>query len=221
MRVGVLGTGMVGVAIGTRLAELGHEVCMGSRQAGNERAVDWVSSVAEDGPGAASEGTFADAAAHGELLFNCTSGGASLAALEAAGRENLSGKTLVDVANPLDFSQGMPPRLSVVNDDSLGEQIQAAFPEARVVKSLNTMNCQVMVDPARVPGDHNVFMAGDDASAKAGVAALLGEFGWPADRVIDLGDIRNCRGTEMFLPLWLSLMGTIGNGEFNIAVLKP
>jgi predicted dinucleotide-binding enzyme len=212
---------MVGVAIGTRLVELGHAVCMGSRQAGNEKAVEWVRSVGEGGPGAASEGTFADAAAHGDLLFNCTSGGASLTALEAAGSENLSGKTLVDVANPLDFSQGMPPRLSVVNDDSLGEQIQAAFPETQVVKSLNTMNCQVMVDPSRIPGEHNVFMSGDDDQAKQRVAGLLGEFGWPAGRVIDLGGIRSCRGTEMFLPLWLSLMGTIGNGDFNIAVVKP
>jgi hypothetical protein len=108
-----------------------------------------------------------------------------------------------------------------VNDDSLGEQIQSAFPEARVVKSLNTMNCQVMVDPSRIPGEHNVFMSGESAEAKSEVAGLLGEFGWPQERVIDLGGIRTCRGTEMFLPLWLSLMGTIGNGDFNVAVLRP
>jgi predicted dinucleotide-binding enzyme len=208
---------MVGVAIATRLVELGHGVRMGSRQAGNAKAVEWVREAGGD----ASEGSFADAAAYGDLLFNCTSGGASLTALESAGPENLAGKTLVDVANPLDFSQGMPPRLSVVNDDSLGEQIQAAFTEARVVKSLNTMNCQVMVDPSRIPGEHNVFMSGENAEAKSEVAGLLGEFGWPQERVIDLGGIRTCRGTEMFLPLWLSLMGTIGNGDFNVAVLRP
>src|SRR3954470_2205060 len=136
MKLGVFGTGMVGSTIATKLAQLGHEVKMGSRAAGNAKAVEWAKAAG----GKASQGTFADAAAFGEVLFNCTSGGASLAALQAAGATNLAGKVLVDVSNPLDFSKGMPPTLSVCNTDSLGEQIQRAFPDAKVVKALNTVN---------------------------------------------------------------------------------
>ena len=164
MRIGVLGTGMVGETLATKLVEVGHDVVMGARSAGNDKAVAW----SERFPERAGQGSFSDAAAHGELIVNATAGVASLEALRAAGADNLAGKTLLDVANPLDFSGGFPPRLSVVNDDSLGEQIQREFPATRVVKALNTMNCLVMVDPARVSGDHDVLMAGDDESAKAG-----------------------------------------------------
>jgi predicted dinucleotide-binding enzyme len=216
MEIGVLGTGMVGRTIATKLASLGHEIRMGSRKAGNEDAVAWVT---EAGKGA-SEGTFADAAQFGELVLNCTAGVASVDALTAAGADNLADKVLVDIANPLDFSQGMPPTLAVCNDDSLGERIQATFPEARVVKTLNTMNCQVMVDPARVPGEHSVFVSGDDDSAKREVTALLGGFGWPKERIIDLGGISTARGTEMYLPLWLSLYGQLQTGDFNIGVIR-
>src|SRR4051794_12624463 len=136
MRIGVLGTGVVGRTLAGKLVELGHEVRMGSRQAGNEVALEWVQSAGEN----ASEGAFADAAQFGELVINATAGGASLEALGAAGAENLAGKVLVDVANALDFSGGPPPLVGVSIDDSLGERIQAAFPETRVVKALNTMN---------------------------------------------------------------------------------
>jgi predicted dinucleotide-binding enzyme len=205
---------MVGRTIGSKLAELGHEVRMGSRRAGNEAAVEWAAGAGE----AASEGSFGDAAGFGELIFNCTAGGASLDALAMAGEANLHGKLLVDVANPLDFSGGMPPTLSISNDDSLGERIQAAFPETLVVKALNTMNCSVMVDPDRVPGEHVAFVCGENAGAKERVAGLLGEFGWPAARVIDLGGIAASRGTEMYLPLWLELYGKLGSGDFNLAI---
>jgi predicted dinucleotide-binding enzyme len=215
MKIGVFGTGMVGEAIGSRLVGLGHEVKMGSRQAGNEKAQAW----AEAAGAGASEGSFADAAAFGELLFNCTAGMHSIAVLESAGTENLTGKVLVDVANALDSSGGMPPTLGVCNTDSLGEQIQRAFPEARVVKALNTMNAAVMVDPASVPGAHDVFVCGDDAQAKREVGELLQSFGWSADRIRDLGGIRAARGTEMYVALWLSLYGTIGSSAFNIAVV--
>jgi 8-hydroxy-5-deazaflavin:NADPH oxidoreductase len=212
MRIGVLGTGMVGQAIASRLIELGHDVTMGSRSAEGGALQEWV----EKSGGAG--GSFADAAAASELVFNCTAGGASLQALEAAGADSLRGKVLVDVANPLDFSRGMPPTLLVCNDDSLAERIQAALPEARVVKALNTINARVMVEPGRVPGEHNLFVCGNDESAKAEVAALLEELGWPAERIIDLGDITAARGTEMYLPLWLRLMGALDGPDFNIEV---
>ena len=201
MRIGVLGTGMVGRAISGKLRELGHDVQVGSRTAGEGRV------------------PFADAAAHGDVVFNCTAGGGSLDALAAAGAENLAGKLLVDVSNPLDFSGG-GPALLVANTDSLGEQIQRAVPEARVVKSLNTMNCRVMVDPGCVPGDHVVFVAGNDDGAKAQAASLLGELGWPPDRVIDLGDLEAARGMEMYVILWIRMVRAVGAPQFNVALAR-
>jgi 8-hydroxy-5-deazaflavin:NADPH oxidoreductase len=215
MKIGVLGTGMVGEAIGTKLVQLGHEVQMGSRTANNEKAAAWVKQNGEK----ATQGTFADAAAFGEILFNCTSGGASLEALKMAGPENLNGKVLIDIANPLDFSRGMPPSLLVCNTDSLGEQIQRTFPELKVVKSLNTMNCNLMVNPGLLKEEHLVFVSGNDTGAKATVTLILKEwFGWKS--VIDLGDITTARGTEMVLPLWVSLMGTLQTPLFNFKIVK-
>jgi 8-hydroxy-5-deazaflavin:NADPH oxidoreductase len=218
VKFAVLGTGMVGQAIASKLASLGHEVVMGSRSADNEASRAW----AEEAGERASHGTFADAAGAGAagVVFNCTAGGASLEALLAAGQENLSGKLLVDVANPLDFSQGMPPTLSVMGDDSLGEQIQRAFPDAHVVKALNTVNCRVMVEPGRVPGDHDVFLCGNDDAAKAEVRAMLAAFGWPDHAIVDLGDISAARGTEAYLLFWLRLMGVAGGPDFNVKVVR-
>jgi predicted dinucleotide-binding enzyme len=216
MRIGVLGTGMVGIAIGTKLVELGHDVMMGSRSADNERAGEWVASAGAR----ASQGTFADAAAHGELIFNCTAGEASLEAIGSARPGDLEGKTLVDVSNPLDHSRGMPPGLFTSTFDSLGEQIQRAHPDTRVVKALNTVNCEVMVDPGRVPGEHDVFVCGDDEAAKAAVVELLRSFGWPPGHVIDLGDITAARGTEAYLMLWIRLWGALGTGHFNVRVVR-
>ena len=216
MRISTLGTGMVGHALATKLVSLGNEVMMGSRQAGNEKAVAWAAGA---GPNA-SEGSFADAARFGEVVVNATAGASSLDVLAAVGAENLAGKVLIDVANPLDFSQGRPPTLTVCNTDSLGEQIQRAYPEARVVKTLNTMSCQIMVNPGLVPGRHTVFVCGNDADAKAQVAELLQSFGWPADSILDLGDITAARGTEMYLPLWLRLWGATGTGQLNIEVVR-
>ena len=215
MKIGVLGTAMVGKTIGQKLVEIGHEVCMGSRSADNPEASGW---AADAGPGA-SHGTFADAAAFGEVVFNCTGGMVSLDALAAAGEDNLAGKVVVDVSNALDFSQGTPPTLAVCNTDSVGEQIQRRFPLARVVKSLNTMNCTVMVDPGLVPGRHNVFLSGDDADAKSVVADILRSFGWSAEGIIDLGGIDTARGAEMYVALWLRLYPTAGGAPFNIALV--
>ena len=215
MKIGVLGTGMVGHAIGTKLVQLGHEVKMGARSATNEKAAAW----AQASGAGASQGTFASAAAFGEIVFNCTSGGASLEVLRQAGADNLKGKVLIDIANPLDFSHGMPPSLSVCNTDSLGEQIQRAFPEVRVVKSLNTVNCNLMVNAALLPGEHLMFVSGNDAEAKAQVTSILKDwFGWKG--VIDLGDISTARATEMMLPIWISLMSKLGTPLFNFAIVK-
>jgi predicted dinucleotide-binding enzyme len=214
MKIGIMGTGMVGQTLGSKLVQLGHEVKMGSRTQNNENATQWV----KQNGGRASQGTFADAAAFGEIVFNCTAGTASLAALKLAGSQNLRGKVLVDVANPLDFSKGMPPSLSVCNTDSLAEQIQKAFPHAKVVKTLNTMNCVVMVNPSLVPGEHNVFVSGNDPQAKAKVNEILGSFGW--NSIIDLGDITAARGTEMLLPIWLRLMGLYQTPNFNFRIAK-
>jgi 8-hydroxy-5-deazaflavin:NADPH oxidoreductase len=215
MKIGVLGTGMVGETIGTKLIQLGHEVKMGSRTANNAKAAAWV----KQSGAAASQGTFADAAGFGEILFNCTSGGASLEALKLAGAENLKSKVLIDIANPLDFSRGMPPSLLVCNTDSLGEQIQRAFPEAKVVKSLNTMNANLMVNPGLLKEDHVVFVSGNEAEAKATVTLILKDWlGWQS--VIDLGDITTARSTEMVLPLWVSLMGKLGTPLFNFKIVN-
>jgi predicted dinucleotide-binding enzyme len=202
VRIGVLGTGVVGTTIAGKLRELGHDVLIGSRSAGDDAV------------------PFADAATHGELVFNCTNGAASLDALNAAGVENLSGKVLVDVSNALDFSQGPPPIVGVSIDDSLGERIQRAFPEARVVKALNTMNTNVMVDPSVVAGEHDVFVCGNDEDAKAQVAELLESFGWPADRILDLGDITAARGQELYVAFWVRLMGPASGPSFNIHVVR-
>lgn len=201
MRIGVLGTGTVGPTLAGKLRELGHEVRVGSRD------------------GSKGDGTFAEVASHGELVFNCTAGAASLAALEQAGDDNLRGKVLVDVGNPLDSSGGFPPTLTVCNDDSLGEQIQRRFRETRVVKALNTVGAPVMVDPAVVPGEHTVFVCGDDGEAKERVVDLVESFGWPRERVLDLGGIRSSRAVEMYLPLWLALYGKYGSPLVNVQVV--
>ncbi|MER5399045.1 NAD(P)-binding domain-containing protein [Streptomyces sp. NPDC002599] len=215
MRYGVLGTGDVGRALAGKLVELGHEVSLGSRTKDNAAAVEWA-----DGAGpTAHHGTFADAAAFGEVVVNAVGGRIALAVLRSAGEEHLDGKVLLDVSNPLAFEDG-ELRLSPVESDSVGEQIQREFPRARVVKSLNTVNCQVMVEPSRVPGEHQIFVSGDDESAKEQVTALLGEFGWPARRVFDLGGIRTARVVEMYVPLWVKLMQGIGHADFNVEVRR-
>jgi predicted dinucleotide-binding enzyme len=202
VRIGILGTGVVGRTLAGKLRELGHDVVIGSRTEGEDKR------------------PFAEAAAHGELVINATGGMNALAVLEAAGAENLDGKVVIDVSNPLDFSKGMPPTLAVCNDDSVGEQIQKAYPGAKVVKALNTVTAGVMVEPSLIPGEHSLPIAGNDDGAKAQVVALLESFGWPADAIVDLGDISGARGTEMYLPLWLRLFQTQGTPNVSIHIVK-
>lgn len=226
MNYGILGTGMVGQAISAKLTELGHGVMVGTRD-----VAETLARTAPDGYGnpafrvwhqqhpQVKLGTFAEAAAYGEVIVNATNGQATLNALELAGEGNLKRKILIDIANPLDFSQGMPPTLAVCNDDSLAEQIQRTFPDAKVVKTLNTMNAMLMVNPALLAGDHDVFVSGNDAEAKAWVTALLKDgFGWKS--VIDLGDISTARGTEMLLPIWIRLFGVFQTPVFNFKIVR-
>jgi predicted dinucleotide-binding enzyme len=224
MRYAVLGTGTVGRTIAAKLDSLGHDVTIGTR--------DPRSTLARTDPAAASFplwhrehpgvqlATFAEAAGRAETVVNAGNGAASLDMLAAAGAEDLSGKVLIDIANPLDFSAGMPPSLDPVNTDSLGERIQRAFPAAKVVKTLNTMTAAVMTDPARVPGEHNVFVSGDDPAAKRAVTEWLISFGWPPRSIIDPGDITAARATEMMLPVWLRLFAAFGHGEFNFHLAR-
>jgi predicted dinucleotide-binding enzyme len=227
MKIGVMGTGVVGQVIAARLIELGDEVTMGTRDVaatlartapdvmGNPPLAAWHAQHP-----AVKLATFAEAAVFGDTIINATSGMVSLAALQSAGAANLNGKVLIDIANPLDFSQGMPPTLSVCNTDSLGEQIQRAFPAAKVVKTLNTMNAYLMVNPGQLAGgDHAVFVCGNEAAAKASVTQLLQRFGW--QQVIDLGDITGARVVEMVLPLWLRLFGALQTPFFNFKLVKP
>ncbi len=208
---------MVGATLGTKLVQLGHQVKMGSRTATNEKAAKWVKEAGANG----TQGTFADASAFGEIIFNCTKGDGAIDAVKAAGADNLNGKILVDVSNALDFSKGMPPSLipSLSNTNSLGEEIQRTIPGAKVVKAFNTMNCVLMVNPTMVAsGAHDFFMCGNDESAKATVLEIIKSFGW--ESIIDLGDITGARTMEMLLPIWVRLMMKFGNPNFNFKIVK-
>jgi predicted dinucleotide-binding enzyme len=226
MKIAVLGTGTVGRTIAAKLAELGHKVVIGTR--------DPAATLARTEPDAMGNppfpvwqaehpavrlAPFAEAAAQGELVVNATGGTGSLDALTRAGERNLAGKVLLDVSNPLDFSRGFPPSLFVSDTDSLAEQIQRAFPGVRVVKSLNTMNAAVMVDPGSVGGgDHSTFVSGDDAEAKQIVVELLGSMGHTD--VIDLGDLSSARAAEMLLPVWLRLMRALGTPHLQFKIVR-
>jgi len=200
MKYAVLGTGAVGQTIAAKLRSQGYEVLVGSRSAGEGKV------------------SFAEAAAFGHIIFNATKGEASLQALALAGEGNLGDKILIDLANPLDFSRGMPPTLSICNDDSLGETIQRTYPRLKVVKTLNTLNCALMVNPSAVGGSHDLFMSGNDPLAKAEVHKLLASWGWKT--IHDLGDISTARGTEQLLPIWIRLMGSLGHADFNFHIAQ-
>ena len=212
MKMGVLGSGMAAQALSARLAELGHDVVIGTPDA--EELKGWQSSNQK-----VMIGSFAETAAHGEMVFNATNGAASLNALRLAGVENLAGKILVDVANPLDFSNGFPPSLTVFGTDSLAEQIQRAFPSTKVVKTLNTVTPRVMTHPLEVAnGDHHVFISANDMDAKTQVTELLRSFGWI--HIFDLGDLSTARGTEAYLLLWVRLYGSMNTSMINMKIMK-
>lgn len=230
MKIAIIGTGTVGQTFASKLITLGHEVMIGTRNVAEK-----LKSTAKDGYGnppfaewhtanpKVKLGTFEESASFGELILNVTQGGSSIQALTLAGAKNLKGKIVVDISNPLDFSKGMPPSLipELSNTNSLGEEIQKTFPEAKVVKTLNTMWCGLMVNPGMIAdGNHTAFICGNDADAKSKVKSLINEFGWKQENILDLGDITSSRGTEAILPIWLRIWGATNNGAFNMKVVS-
>jgi 8-hydroxy-5-deazaflavin:NADPH oxidoreductase len=230
MKISIIGTGTVGQTIASKLIGLGHDVMLGTRNVQEK-----LSSTAKDGYGnppfsewsksnaRVKLGTFGEAASYGEIVFNATHGASSIAALKLAGAKNLSGKILIDITNALDFSKGMPPSLlpGLHNTNSLGEEIQKTFPTAKVVKTLNTVWCGLMVKPEMIGnGDHINYISGNDPDAKAEVRKLLNQFGWKDENILDLGDISGARATESMMPIWLRLMGVIHTGAFNFKLIR-
>lgn len=230
MRIAVLGTGIVGQTLSSRLTGLGHDVMMGTRDVqeklleegadryGNPPIKDWI--AANDSVKLVS---FADAAEFGEIVINATNGANALNALDLATEENLAGKIIIDVSNPLDFSKGMPPFLieELNNTNSLGEEIQKEFPETKVVKTFNTMNCALMVNPKLIGGGNHVnYISGNDGEAKSKVRELIKQFGWKDENVFDLGDITAARAQESVLLIWLRIMGALNSADFNFQIVK-
>lgn len=225
VKIGILGTGIVGRSHAARLVQLGYDVYMGTQDVSNTMArTD--SDVMGNPPFKTWQSqnpkvklvTFSQAAKEGDMLINATLGEHSIDALKMAGEQNLNGKILVDISNPLDFSRGMPPTLIISNTDSLGEQIQRTFPKVKVVKTLNTVNAILQAEPAKVANaEHHVFVAGNDKEAKGEVEKLLRQYGWK--NVIDLGDIKSSRGAEMMLIIWVNLLGTLRTPMFNFRVV--
>jgi 8-hydroxy-5-deazaflavin:NADPH oxidoreductase len=230
MKISIIGTGSVARTIASKLIELGHEVTLGTRNVKEKLA-----STEKDGFGNPSFSewhkdngkvkvyTFSNAATSGELVINATHGGSSVEALKMAGAKNLAGKILIDIANPLDFSKGMPPSLipGLSNTNSLGEEIQRTFPLALVVKTLNTMWCGLMINPGMIGGgEHINYISGNDDAAKTKVRKLLTQFGWKNESIIDLGDITGSRATEALLPIWLRVMGVMQSSAFNFRLVK-
>jgi len=214
MRIAVLGSGNVGRAVAAGLSKAGHDVVVGSRDTSRPELAQW---SAESGVRLVAP---AEAGGHGEVLVNATPGGASAQALSAAGGADLDGTVVLDLANPLDFSRGFPPSLSVSNTDSLAESLQRDFPRLRVVKALNTVNSAVMVDPGRLAAPSSLCIAGDDADAKATVVEVLASLGWDRGQLFDLGDLAAARGTEAYVLLWVRLLRSLGTADFNVRVVR-
>lgn len=229
-KIAILGTGSVGQTIASKFITLDYNVMLGTRNVlekststekdafGNPSFSEWYATNKH-----IKLGTFAEAAAFGEIIFNAVKGANAFNALSLAGEQNLNDKILIDISNPLDFSKGMPPSLipELSNTNSLGEEIQKKFPDVKVVKALNTIWCGLMVNPAMINGgDHNTFISGNDAGAKETVKGLLKSFGWMEKNIFDLGDISAARATEMYLPLWLRIYGATNNIAFNLKIVS-
>jgi hypothetical protein len=226
MKVGILGTGVVGQTLAEKLSQLGHQVMIGTRDKqvtlakaekdnfGRPPISEWLKNNSK-----VQLGTYSETAAFGDMVVNATSGIGSVDALKMAGENNLGEKVLLDASNPLDFSKGMPPTLTICNTDSLGEQIQRTFPKVKVVKTLNTLNAYLMTNPKLLPEPTNLFLNGNDAGAKNEIKKLLISFGWGENDIIDMGDISTARGTEQILPIWVRLWGTLQTPMFNFKIV--
>jgi len=230
MKIGIIGSGVVAQTLGAKLVELGHDVVLGTR---NPKKLDekknmtgslseWLAQVnnpsSASGQGKGKVATFKEAAAHGELLINATHGQISVEALKMAEADKVGSKVLIDTANELDFSKGFPMALASETRSVAGE-IQAAFPNLKVVKCFNTLAAPIMVNPKMVHnGDHTLFLSGNDAAAKAQVTEILKSFGWTD--ILDLGDISAAKGQEMYMGLWVRLYGSLKNGMINIKVQR-
>ena len=215
MDIAILGTGDVGRALGQGFTAAGHSVTIGTRDPERTRArLEWADPSTTSGP-ELPLAAYPDLRA--DVFINSTNGAGALAALQAVG-DALDGKVVIDTSNPLDFSQGFPPSLFVSNTDSLAEQLQAAIPNARVVKSFNTMSNPVMINPGALPAETTIFVAGNDEEARSVAAGLLRDLGWTD--IFDLGDLTAARGLEMYLPLWVRLFGQLGHPMYNIKVVR-
>lgn len=223
MKIGIIGSGVVAQTLGSKLVEQEHDVVLGTRDPKklDEKKMfastlrEWQEQIKNR----AKIATFAEAAAHGEILINATSGQVSIDALKLAAADKVGPKILIDAANELDHSKGMPPAVLASQERCLAEKIQATFPNLKVVKTLNTIGAPVMVNPKAVGGgDHTVFVSGNDPDAKAQVTKLLESFGW--SDVLDLGDIGSARGPEMYMAMWIRLWGATKTGMINVKVVR-
>lgn len=225
MKFAVLGTGIVGRTHAARLKELKHDVVIGAHDV--EKALvakepDQMGtppfSLWHEEHSDIKVVTFEEAVKHGEIIVEALKGEVVVEALKKL-EADINGKILIDISNPLDFSKGMPPSLFISNTDSLGEKIQRELPQVKVVKTFNTTNAFLQVDPMKLKGaDHSIFVSGNDKDAKAKVEELLKSYGWRD--IIDLGDITTARGTEMLFPIWLRLWGALQNPMFNFKVVR-
>jgi NADPH-dependent F420 reductase len=212
-RVGVLGTGAVGRRLATGFKGRGYEVMIGSRDPGKSDLREWLS---DEGAGVQAA-TFKEAAEHGELLVLAVLGDAAQDVIAHAGAENFGGKVVIDAMNPLDFSGGFPPKLSISGEDSLGERVQRALPDAKVVKAFNTIGNQYFVDPEFSEGSPTMLIAGDDEGAKRLVSDLLADFGW--SDTFDIGGIEGSRELEAICIAWVKIGGARGSWDHGFKLL--
>lgn len=218
MRIGILGSGDVGRTLGAGLAGLGHEVKLGTRDPGQQKLKDW---IVKAGP-RASTGTFAEAAAFGEVVVLAVLGAAVESAIKLAEPKNLAGKVMIDTTNPLDFAgvdfaKGVAPKLFVGTTDSLGERVQRWVPQGKVVKAFNTVGHAHMVNPSFPDGPPDMFICGNDAAATQTVTSLLKDLGWPA---IDIGGIEGARYLEALAMVWISYLFKTGTGNHAFRLLR-
>jgi 8-hydroxy-5-deazaflavin:NADPH oxidoreductase len=213
MKIGILGRGNVGRTLAAGFRDRGHEVMIGSRDPGHAELQEWLAGAGEG----VKAGTMSETAEFGELLVLALLGVAAEEAIRGAGPENFSGKVVIDAMNPLDFSGGPPPKLAFSGEDSLGERVQRAIPDAKVVKAFNTIGAPLMIEPRLQGAQPAMFIAGDDAGAKESVADILRSFGWPDP--VDIGGIEGSRELEALCILWVKVGFVRGAWDHAISLM--